>query len=311
MATQEAQVKGVQDIMANVQAAYDSLNRGRATLNRLIQNGVATCQDVKVYNLQARAVWAYQESVAGIIRQQGGQAPVVPLPVYVGWRGISGDRFADVDCSSPSLAGPGGAVTMFVDPRSVEWRQEVIPTDAAYVRNLIDQAGAAATSAANQAGLGAFPVAAIPIIIVGVFVTVALVIVLKIAEVFMDIPGKRETTKQIAAQATAHDAVMQKRESCYTSCVNTGKDRTACARDCARLYETPKYKLPEGMFGGLAGKIAGVAVVGILAYAGYRFVKGGGVDRLRDRLPSGDDRDDDDGVDVGGGMTVLPARRSA
>jgi len=307
--SQEQQVQGVQQIMANVQVAYDNLARGRATLARLIQNGLATCQDIKVYNIQARAVWQYQDAVAKTIRAQGGQAPVIPAPIYVGWRGVAGDRFADVDCDAPQFAGAEapGVGAAIVDPANVEWRQEVIPQDAATVAQLVDQAGRAAVSAGTQAGLGALP-AVVPLIILGILVTVGLVIVLKVAEALMDIPGKREVTKQIAAQASAHDAVMQKRESCFTACVNTGKDRTVCARDCSRLYDTFKPQYPAAW--GIVGKVIGVAAVGLLAYAGYRFIRGGGLDRVRAAIP-GRDADDEGGVDVGGGMTVLPAHRAA
>jgi hypothetical protein len=313
MATSQDQtVKGVQDIMANVQAAYVSLERGRASLSALINSGMATCQDIKVYNLQVRSVWAYQSSVAGIIRAQGGQAPVIPAPYYVGWRGVPGDRFADVDCSSAQFAGvgapPAGATR--VDPQNVEWRQEVIPGDQAFVTNLINQAGAAAVTAGQQAGLGNPLLAAVPLIIVGVLVAVALVIILKIAEVFMDIPGKKEVTKQIAAQTTAHNAVMEKRTSCYQSCVATGKDATECARNCARLYPDFVAKYPGGGLG-IVGTIAGVAVLGLAIYAGYRYVAsrpvGGGGRRARALPAAGDDYDEAEGIDVGPGMKIFKA----
>lgn len=273
-----ATAQGVQDIMANVQAAYASLERGRTALSALINSGLATCEDIKVYNLQARAVWAYQSSVAGIIRAQGGQAPAIPAPYYVGWRGVAGDRFADVDCNSPQFRGVGAPTVgaAKVNPQSVEWRQEVIPSDHAFVANLINQAGTAATNAGTQAGLGNPLLAAIPIILIGIIVVVALVIVLKIAEAFMDIPGKKEVTKQIATQATEHNAVMEKRTSCYQSCVATGKDSTECAKSCSRLYTDFVAKYPGGGLG-IVGTIAGVAVLGLVAYAGYRYVRGGGL----------------------------------
>lgn len=270
----------VQAMMANVESAYRQTNAARTALSTLIAAGAATCRDVQLYNLQVSAVYAYQASVAGIIRANGGSPPTVPAPTYVGWRGVSGDAFANVDCGSAQMRGwsprtgfLGAPNDYFVNPSDVEWRQGALPSDNALVSQVVARAGNAAVAAGQ---LGALPLlAAVPIIIIGVIVIVAATIILKIVEALTDIPGKRETTRQVAIQAEQHRMTLEARASCQTACVNTGKDPTECAKACTRSLPDFVAKFPGGGWG-IAGTVAGVAVVGLVAYAGYRYVSAGG-----------------------------------
>lgn len=270
----EAQGAAVQQMMAYVESAYRNANAARTALSMLIAAGAATCTDIRTYNLQVKAVYAYQASVAGIIRANGGQAPTVPAPIYVVYKGIAGEQAANIDCGAAQLRGwaANGLGDYRVNPAQVEWRQEAMPSDTQLVARVVAQAGNAAVAAG---GLGNPLLAAIPIIIIGVIVIVAAVIVLRIVEALTDIPGKKETTKQIAMQAEQHKLTLEARASCYTACTAAGKDPVECAKACDRLTPSFVAKYPGGGWG-IFGTVAGVAVLGLVVYAGYRYASAGG-----------------------------------
>lgn len=275
----------VQAMMDNVEAAYKQTNAMRTSLSVLMAAGQATCTDVKTYNLQVKAVYAYQASVAGIIRANGGQAPSVPAPIYVTYKGVTGDQAANIDCGTAQLRGwrPTSLGDYFVDPRHVAWKQEALPSDNQTVAAIVAQAGNNAVAAGQLQGpLGIAPLVVVAIVIVGIVVAVVATIVLRIVEALTDIPGKKETTRQIALQAEQHRQTLDQRAACYTDCVNRGKDPAECAKNCARL--TPDFK-PTIASGGLGifGTILGVAVVGGLVFVGWKVV----APRLRGKLAAG------------------------
>lgn len=276
----DQQANDVKVMMANVEAAYQESLKARAALSVLLTVGKATCRDVVQYNLATKAIWAYQASVCGIINASGGSAPVVPPPYYLGWRGVSGDAAVDIDCSSAQMRGLGAAPTSYVDPNAMTWRPGATASDTATVQQAV-AAAQRALAARPNAGLGIAPVpvtAIIYVVIFGLAVAVAGYIVLKIVEVFGDVPQKREQTRQIAVQATEHRRTLEQRAKCYQDCTTRGRDPIECAKACDRL--TPDFKpvIPPGALG-FVGKIAGVAVLGLVVYAGWRFVASGGMDR--------------------------------
>lgn len=275
----------VQAMMNNVEAAYKQTNAMRTSLSVLMAAGQATCTDIKTYNLQVKAVYAYQASVAGVIRANGGQAPSVPAPIYVTYKGVAGDQAANIDCSGGQLRGwrPTGLGDYFVDPRHVTWKQEALPSDNQTVAQIVAQAGTNAVAAGQLQGpLGIAPLAVVVIIIVSIAVTVFAAIMLKVVEALTDIPGKKETTRQIALQAEQHRQMLDQRASCYTGCVNRGKDPTECAKSCARL--TPDFKPTIAGGGwGIFGTIFGVAVLGGVVYVGWKVL----APRLRGKLAAG------------------------
>lgn len=268
----------IQGMMQNVEVAYRQVNKAKTALSALMNAGRATCNDVKTYNLQAKAVYAYQASVASIIKANGGAAPPIPPPVYVAYKGVPGEQAINIDCTSAQMRGPDGAPAVFVKPDQVEWREGATQSDITVVQQ-ITAAAQAAVVQGNQT-LGNPLLAAIPIIIVGIVVVVAGYIVLKIVEALKDIPAKRETTRQIAIQAEQHSANLEKREKCYSDCAARGGDAVACAKACDRLI--PEFKpTVSGDGWGIFGTIAGIFIVGLVAYAGYQAWQGGMFDTSR------------------------------
>jgi len=265
-------VANIQGMMANVEVAHRQVTKAKTALSVLMNAGRATCNDVKTYNLQVKAVYAYQASVASIIKANGGAAPPIPPPYYVAYKGVPGDQAINIDCSSAQMKGPDGTPAVFVKPDQVEWREGATPSDTAVIQQLTTAANAAVVQG-NQT-LGNPLLAAIPIVIVGIVVVVAGYIVLKIVEALKDIPAKRETTRQIAIQAEQHTANLEKREKCYGDCASRGGDAVQCAKACDRLIPGFEPKLPEGGWGAI-GTVLGIAIVGVVAYAGYQAWQGG------------------------------------
>lgn len=300
MTLTEQQVADVQAMMANVEAAFRENTRARTALSGLLAAGRATCEDVRSYNLATKAVYAYQASVAGIIRASGGDAPTIPPPIYIAWRGVPGDQAVDIDCASTQLRGAGlGAATdggVFINPTAVEWRAAPTSTDTATVAQAVAAAQQSlATQPTGNAGLGFIP-ALITIIVYGIIIYVTVKAVTSLIDSIRGVPEKREQTRQMAVQREAHRESLEKRWACYTDCTTRGRDPVECAKACDRL--TPGFKpvIPGGGLG-LVGTVAGVAIFGLVVYAGWRFVASGGADRRR-HAPAG-----------GGGRRALPSHR--
>lgn len=280
----EQQAQDVRVMMANVEAAHQETVKARTALSALIAIGRATCGDVRAYNLNSKAIYAYQASVCGIIRAHGGDAPTIPPPVYIAWRGVAGDQAVDIDCSSAQMRGLGANAQgdYFVGSQQVEWRPGATTADVALINQVV-AAGRAAV-AAGPTGLGepVTALAVVTLVIWGIIVIVAGVILLKIAEALTDVPQKRETTRQIAIQAVEHRKSLEQRATCYNDCTSRGRDPVECAKACDRLVPGFKPVLPAGGLG-LVGTIAGVAILGLTIYASWRFVAGGGMERFRQR----------------------------
>lgn len=274
----DQQVVDLQALMASVEAAYRENTRCRTALSGLINVGRATCQDVVSYNLATKAVYAYQASVCGIIRANGGNAPVVPPPEYIAWRGVAGDAAVDIDCGSPQMRGLGATPTTFVDASQVEWRPGATTQDTITVQQVV--AAAQRAQAAGAPGLGVAPLALVTIAVVGLFVTIGLAIVLKIVEALTDVPQKKLQMQAIATQRAAHKESLEKRWACYQDCTGRGRDPAECAKACDRLMPGFKPVIPGGGLG-IVGTVAGLAIMGVVIYAGWRFVASGGLDRRR------------------------------
>lgn len=291
------QTQAIQQIATNVEAAHREVTRSRTALSYLIQAGKATCTDIKNYNLIAKSTYFYQKSMSDTIRGAGGQAPVIPDPIYVTYKGVTGDQAANIDCSSGQINGwqPDGLGDYYVNPAQVEWRAGALPSD----QQAIAQALAGVTfNDRPGAQLGNPLLAIIPIILYGIVISIVGYIVLKIVEVFKDVPGKQAYTRQVAITAERHRATLEARAKCLADCGAQGKDAIACAKACAKVL--PGYEAPSpygGRLGLLGTVLGGVLLVGI-AYLGYRAWT------ARDNwLPSGgqagdDDDDDDDAIDV-------------
>lgn len=285
----EGQADTVTKALADVEAAYRQIVRARAAIDTLNARGQLTCRDVQTYNLQASAVWSYQESVAATLRALGSpNVPTIPAPAYVTWKGITGDRAAEIDCSAPGMAGfPRHLGAARLPAGSVAWQSGPSADDRAVVAAAVARATAAAQGLGRSGGLG-FPwtplvVLAIKAILISVVIVIAAKLIIPIVEAIAGVSAAREDTKSIALQAAQNTAIMEARAKCYDDCAGRGRDPAICAASCKDLY--PGWKPKERS--GLVDKLVTAVAVGGVAYLGYRFVSRGGLDRLLDRGKGG------------------------
>lgn len=296
------QANDVQEMLNAVEAAYKANEKCRTALSGLILAGRATCQDVSTYNLSTRGIYAYQSSVAAIIRATGGQAPVIPPPRYIGWKGVQGAAAIDIDCSSPQMRGLGtirdAAGDTYVNPAKVEWIVGATDEDKATAAQAAAWIAKSNAAGAQLGNLGLPPAVIVVVAILAtITVTIAAYAVIKIAEYFSGAGVAKEQVKMMAVQRAAWQDMTEKRWACYQDCVNRGTAPEDCGRTCDRLVSEFKPNIPGGGLG-IVGTLAGVAVFGLLVYGGYRFVSRGGLDRMRSGGGGGGG---------GGGRRALPA----
>jgi hypothetical protein len=293
------QAQQLQAIAAQVEVAWQNITKAKTALSYLMQAGKATCTDVKTYNLLAKGTYYYQKSMADTIRGAGGQAPDIHPPMYVAWKGRTGDAAVMVDCTQAGMSGwtPTGMGDFFVNPHQVEWRNEAMPSDVDALRQTLGRVSFADRPPANLGYVGLI----IALIVGGVVLSVLGYIALKIAEVLGDLPQKQEYTKQMAITAERHRATLDARAKCLSDCENAGKDPIACAKSCAKVL--PDFAPPSAGGGmGIIGWALGGALVIGLGYLGYRAWSGGwhhglvpgtdGVDGSDDGYDGADDGDE-------------------
>lgn len=284
------QAAELQALAANVEQAYREITRMRTALSYLVNAGRATCSDVRTYNLFAKSTYFYQKSMSDLIRGAGGSAPVVQEPLYVAWKGMSGEAAINIECGQ--VQGPGGFGEAYVDASKVEWRAGATPNDTQAIQQFLTGAGVATPPVNGQLGLT--PIGVIGIIIVGVFVTIAGYIALKLVEAFTGLPQRIEHTRQTAIAAERHKATLEARAKCLADCTAAGKDPAACAKGCDKAL--PGFRMPAFSGMGIFGWVLGAVVVGGLVWLGYRAFTG------QKLLPGMDGADDDelgnDAIDV-------------
>lgn len=278
-----AQAEHLQAMLADVEIAYQSLLRARQAINVLARAGALKCGDVRGYNLQSSAVWAYQSAAARLARAAGSQMPPIPDPVYITWKGITGDRASDIDCNTTRMSGAlFGAQRLVhrcdlgaaISPDVLEWRSGPSASDEARVQAMVGRGQQAALAGLAGAGLGALPLLAawaIGVAIAGVGVWIVKEAIVSIIEAFHDTPGKREATKQLGIQATQNTAVLKARADCYTDCTGRGVAPAQCTSSCEDLHP-PFDPETSGTGFGIVGKAVGIAVVGLVAFAGWKYI---------------------------------------
>lgn len=294
MSLTQQQVQDIQALTSYVEQASRALQRSKTALSYLIQAGRAACTDVRSYNLMVKSTYLYQKSIADIIKANGSTPPDIPAPVYVAYKGVSGEAATNIDCSGAQLKGwlMKGLGDFWVNPKDVEWRQGATPSDVVEIANTVSRS-ALIKNPDGQLG-NPLLAAAIPIILWGIVITVAGIVILKIVEALTDVPAKREYTKQVAIAAERHAATMEARQKCLLDCAKKGDDDSTCARNCSRVFA--EYKAPSAPFQmGLVGKVVvgavlvGVVVLGVKFFSGRLGMQGSG----QRSLP----RDDDDELD--------------
>jgi hypothetical protein len=301
----------VQELTANVEEAYKALQRSRTALSALITAGQATCNDIKTFNGVVKSTYFYQKAIAGIVRATGEWTLEIPDPIYVSYKGKTGDAAVNMDCGIAQLQGwrPTGLGDFYVNPAHVEWRTGATPSDLAGVQAVIAKAKAS-NPPTGQLGLAPLALLAGKIILYSIIFAVAGYTIVKIIDAFGDIVGRKHQARITAIAAAQHAATLEARAKCLADCTKAGKPYLECAKACARL--NPEFKTPadEGFLSGILGKVVmGAVVLGVI-FVGYKVVMsqletgGGGTAGADD-----DDGDSFEDMGVGNSKHFLPPGR--
>lgn len=293
MALTQDQSAALQRITGNVENGYQAMVRSKTALSVLIAAGKATCQEVRAYNLYTTAIYNFQKATLATMRGAG-QSDVPekpPAPVYVMWKGVTGDKALNIDCAQAQMAGAIQAPTsdFYVNASMVEFRVGSDTADAVPIATISQLVAAAkqntAAEAQAQPGLGAVPL--VTIVIVGIIVALAAAVAVALTYLYSDLKAREEETKQIAIQATQYEKTLAARATCFDSCISHSNSPDDCTKACAKTLPEfdPSYR-PQTSWGLFAtiGVVAVAAIGGVIA---YRYWK-------RDHFDGVDDDDDYD-----------------
>jgi hypothetical protein len=295
MALTQDQSAALQRITGNVESGYQSMARAKTALSALIAAGKATCHEVRAYNLYTTAIYNFQKATLQTLRGAGQtDVPALPpLPVYVAWRGITGDKAINIDCAQAQMQGatPTPAGDFYVGANMVEFRVGTDTTDSVPIATISQLVNAAKKDPSAQApppGLGAVPL--VTIIIIGLVVALTAVVAVALTYLYSDLKAREEETKQITIQAAQYERTLAARASCLEQCLDKGNSPDDCTKACAKTLPSfdPSYR-PDNNWG-LFATIGAVAVVGVLGVVGYKI--------WRNHSDDFDGADEDDFEDV-------------
>ena len=276
MATQEERLKV---IATQLEASYQAMKRASSNIAGLLQQGKATCEEVKAYNLWAVAIYQTQRGMLATLRANGQpEVPELPPnPTMFALRGVPGEEAYRVNCGSSSalagvdtfngvmkraLKGPSANST-YLSTNEIE----IVTQDPDLFNPKASPTLAELMQA--QAGLGLAPVVWIAIAAISIGVSVALVALMKYLEVN---EVQEANTKQTALQAEAFANYTAARLECFKQCTGSGKSTEECTSYCAKLVDKPNIKLP-GMGDGKWGMLQWIGltvVVGAGALVAYK-----------------------------------------
>lgn len=241
----------VKTITDQLEATYQSLRAAAANISGLLSIGVATCDEVKAYNLWALATYNAQRGMLQTLAANGEQGipDSPPYPTLFVWNDQTGEDAYLVDCSGQpsSLSGLMKHALRGPDPSSQYLGLDKIKIVTTQQANYNPQGApdfATLIAAQNQQGKGLGIGALVVLIIVaGISLTVyaAVSALLKYLEASkLD----EEVTKQTKQQADAFANYTSARLQCYQACVNQGTSAADCVATCTKIVEKPNIKLP-------------------------------------------------------------------
>lgn len=249
MATDPERLKTITD---NIETLYQAMRRAAGNIAGLLQVGLATCEEVRAYNLWALATYNTQAGMLATLRANGeaGIPELPPSPTLFAWQGASGDQAWQIDCDNQGLSGLAalrGAMQPKKSPRYLSTNELRIvtqdqfalqPENAPSFSTLLE---VQAARARGVEGLGAFPIVLIVIAAIVCAVSVAVIAVMK----YLETSAIQESnSKQVALQADAFANYTAARLECLKTCTGQGGKTDACVATCNKIVDKPNFKLP-------------------------------------------------------------------
>ncbi len=230
-----------------LEATYQALRQSAANISGLLQLGVATCDEVKAYNLWALAIYNTQIGMLDALRAGGESGiPDAPAaPTLFVWNGVSGSDAWSIDCSGQAQSLSGAMKKALKGPtpttKYLSTNEIKIVTQDQYAFN-----PSAAPTFANLLAVQQARAQPQNLGVVGVLIVIAAIVIsvsVAIAAIMSYLKTnsvEKSNTAQVQAQATAFANFTAARLQCQANCGNTAD----CAAQCAKLITAPTIKLP-------------------------------------------------------------------
>jgi hypothetical protein len=234
-------------ITDQLEATYQALRVAAANISGLLSMGVATCDEVKAYNLWALATYNAQRGMLATLAANG-ESGVPALPAYPTlfvWADQSGEDAVNVDCSGQdsSLSGSMSRALRGPTDQSVYLgldKIKIVTTDQ-YAYNPENSPSFQTLLKAQTPGLGIGPLAVL-IIVAGIALTVSFAIS-ALLEYLKASKLDEEVTKQTKQQADAFANYTGARVQCYQGCIGQGGTAADCVATCKKLVDKPDIKI--------------------------------------------------------------------
>lgn len=239
----------VQQITNDLQASYESLQSSSSNISGLLSMGVATCDEIKAYNLWALATYNAQRGMLATLRANGETVPELPpYPTLYAWNDVQGEDALNIDCTgqASSLSGAMGRALQGPDAGTVYLGLDRIRIVTTEQYNYNPQASpdfAQLLAQQQQAGqLGLAPLA-ILIIVAGLTLTIAYGISALLSYLEQS-KLEEDQVKLVKEQANAFATYTAARLQCYNACRSGGKSDNDCVAMCTKLVDKPNIKTP-------------------------------------------------------------------
>jgi hypothetical protein len=263
-------------ITDNIEAMYQALRSAASNIAGLLSVGVATCDEVRAYNLWALACYNTQRGMLASARAAGqNDLPELPqTPTLFTWRGVDGAAALNIDCAGEeqSLSGVMGRALKGPTPKSVYLSTKDIAINTTDAFALQPQNSPTFATLANVQlarsqqvqGLGT-PVTLI-LIIAGVAFAAISVAIVAIMSYLKSSDIQKSQTDQVKLQAEAFANYTSARLTCLSQCTAQGGANDACVDQCKKIVDKPNIKLPDNPFS---------SEWGILQWTGFTVLAGG------------------------------------
>lgn len=290
----QAQIDDLTATIASIEATYQSVRQTAATVALMYQQGQATCETIRDYNLMAIAVYNTQVGMLAALTAAGqdGVPAAPPAPTLFNYTDASGNTAPLVSCTVPgatatNITSSGGSGTSgarlgrayglaagaAAPPGVLPHNSLTVSTGDPHWTNPQPSISWMNQNAGqNFSGLGQEVPLAIWVIGGIALSIVTVVAVQAIISYFTQASIARSNADAIKAKQEAFQQMTNAITSCYQTCVGKGADPTDCTSSCSKAFPQPSFDVPTSTnwsFWSLLGLGALTATVGALLYRRY------------------------------------------
>jgi hypothetical protein len=240
----------VAQITNDLEASYQSLQQSAQNISGLLSLGVATCDEVKAYNLWALATYNAQQGMLSELKAAGqdGVPDAPPYPTLFAWNDVTGEDALNIDCTgqATSLSGAMARALTGPDANTVYLgldRIKIITTNQYDYNPSASPGFNQLLAQQQQAGLGIEPIT-LTILIAGIAIGLYYAVISPLMAYLTKSKLEEELTGEVKQQAQAFASYTSARVQCYNACITSGKSSADCTATCQKLVDKPNIKVP-------------------------------------------------------------------